>query len=412
MSKILNLVKSFAQSNVAKTIYIYLIMAICIFGSESSQDNFQVYSIIILTVLLAPVILFKIIKRDFFKIFNSRSFVIALFLVFFLGLAFVFKSRNYFFAYVRLIGVAFIAFVIIGIFDKKELCKTFANLMLIIAVFSLILYSYINITGIQSGNLYTDGTYNYYSYYYFFYSISTAMTKNHGVFWEPGIYSTYLILGFIIEYCLKRRGKIAHIILFSITTITTFSLAGIIIFIELILFLLIKRLNNKKFSLIYACFLILIFVGLYIVLPYLPNNMLQIFEAITKKGESFTTRLLSIKIDMQIFRSSPIFGVGSGYPEIFRKLVASSEKYSGLIDCSVSTFGYFFGAAGLFGLVYLSSTIIPIFEFKKIDLSTKLFLWCVFFQFLSKEPHTLSFIIWMIIFATNQKEIIKNEKSN
>ena len=122
-------------------------------------------------------------------------------------------------------------FVGLGIsikYNFKDVCKIFVNVMTLISIISLVGYFLINYTDILSFLPIIKNRNNVaYAIGYIFNYITIIPERNCGIFWEPGVFATFLIVAILFETCFKqKKANPLKIILFIVCIITTRSTAG------------------------------------------------------------------------------------------------------------------------------------------------------------------------------------------
>lgn len=354
-------------------------------------------------------------KLVFNVIINAGFLTVFIFaLVMFINL-FATKSYSNIFGYCRILLYILSGFFVSQTFTFGEFIKLFKKVFLIGCIVSLFFFAIINIFGFNFSIQMYDG--RYYNYFYIFYVIASPsyLTKNCSVFWEPGIFSSIASFMIMIE-CLfiktSLRKKAPYLIIYVLSILSSGSAAGYIL-LALMIPIFISSLQFKKgkiykifshaFSFLFA-FSILFFF-LY------PELLIKIFPFIANKGVSLYTRILSLRIDFEIFLKYPFLGCGGQYDNLFKEIVLS--KYQNVVDSSVSTTGYFAATFGIAGLSLTVLMIVGIFfiDNEKINIRQKIYLSIIILLIINKEPHILSMISWIFFFYIIKNIIsLKNKK--
>lgn len=95
--------------------------------------------------------------------------------------------------------------------------------------------------------------------------------RNAGVFWEPGAYAMFLILGLVINFYKNRRLNNVYGWFFTIALITTQSTAGYLAFFFVLLALQIK--NRKSKTMIYSAFVLFTFITIVSDAPFIRDKL-------------------------------------------------------------------------------------------------------------------------------------------
>lgn len=148
------------------------------------------------------------------------------------------------------------------------------------------------------------------------------MVRNSGMFWEPGAYSGYLILG-LVFIALKNRGfQIGpykwHVILITIGVVSTMSTTGYLVMSILLLFYAMQNHSWGKIVLV-PLFLVL-FGYSYYSFDFMQEKIEEQFTSATEMSDDdvSNTRFGALKMDMQYIQAQPIIGNGLHVKTRFR----------------------------------------------------------------------------------------------
>ena len=219
--------------------------------------------------------------------------------------------------------------------------------------------------------------------------MNVGFDRNIGVFWEPGLFATFILIGILFELIFKDKISKFTIFIFIIGLISTKSTFG-----YLYLFFMIFMLSKKpSFSMLLFLFLFIILVAFNIdlILSKLVDFNPKMFSKFINESNSLTERIDSPITNWKIFLKNPFFGSGIGAMDNIYSTMTKSNQ--------TSTFTYFLGALGF-------SAVIPYYFFVKGVLKSKnikntfnkLFLILSFFVFINKEPHTFITLTYIIMF--------------
>ncbi|KTR55734.1 hypothetical protein RSA42_16055 [Exiguobacterium indicum] len=237
-----------------------------------------------------------------------------------------------------------------------------------------------------------------------------APERNTGIFWEPGIFSTFLILGIVFETIFKHKTNWYIVMLFFITNITTLSTASYFLLIILTLIFINKNKNSLSIIVInIVSFLIIISMWLYQenIINMLSSNFPTIFGKLDSMNGSVTTRTMGPWVDINIFIDNFFVGVGfSEYQMLWKKIAAGYGVVS-----QTSTITYFMATIGMFGSIYVTSIFYGFLTTNSIRLMQRVFLLTLFLFILTKEPHQNNLLMNTILFYFIGGKVLLNGDS-
>jgi hypothetical protein len=305
--------------------------------------------------------------------------------------------------YLNTLAVAFIALYIVEKFDPQIVVETFVNVMFLIAVISLIFILWIYIKGIPPSfsMVSTTTTENEcYNYFVFFYPKlwESSLARNRGVFWEPGLYASYLIIALILDICFnKKKSKLKELVL-ATTVITTYSTAGIILLFLVGILFVDMNVPKKNIRVIWmvilgsiALFLIFNIDNIiYILIGISPD----VFSKLLGEEQTTVTRLGAPMLNFKIFMENPVFGAGfSGATNLF---VQNQVQYKA--DSQTSTSLYMMASLGVGGILYTYWWVKGILKMRGVSIISRIIILVIVLSILNKEPHSVLLATWMIMF--------------
>tara|TARA_B110000438_G_scaffold194766_1_gene186409 strand:+ start:8346 stop:9545 length:1200 start_codon:yes stop_codon:yes gene_type:complete len=308
--------------------------------------------------------------------------------------------------YIRFFLIITLSLLLSNIYSFENFVIYYLRIIFIISIFSLIGYSLANLFNFGSF-LPTITNINHIDYYngYLFYIIQHAPERNIGIFWEPGIFTSFLIIALIFEVSIKEKTNKVNFFLFTFTILTTLSTSGIFL-LPFLLILLINKRNQTRSSLVFNTFLLLFIIIVQFkvetILQLLNSMNPDLFGKVLYKSNSVMTRLNGPLVDMAIFSRSPMLGVGySDYYNIWRNLTFRSDVLS-----QTSTITYFLAVFGFMGISYAVGWIKGILNMQKVTLLAKLTILSIFVVILSKEPHQNNVLMYLIFFYFLQNKSV------
>lgn len=349
------------SSNLTKNIqkyFYYLFVLYIIYATDSllfsTNENASTvkasqYFILFLTTIFGlRYLMLRKKKKDFLLLLAICSF---LFLSMFVVGDF---SGGYFLK----IALFLFSYFFFELSDTERFIDAFLNVMKVIAVVSLI--------GFIFGSFISDISFlptlkstvqsEYVSL--FFTNIPSQLdlqNRNYGPFWEPGVYQAYLIMALFFSLFYKKGRNRFEVVLFTVTTITTFSTTGIIalcfLFSGYVLSVSKEKEEGKKSK--WLVVLLLFVGGLYL---WFGNNIWEmVFQKLRLGTESasFSSRWNAIGANFYIMKQYPFFGCGPNKISTLLHLYFNNVRQTGTFF-NVNTILAHFSIYGLpVGLYFL-----------------------------------------------------------
>lgn len=149
-----------------------------------------------------------------------------------------------------------------------------------------------------------------------FNSITIIPERNCGMFWEPGLFATYLVIALVFEIIYKnKKTSLCRIVIFSIGIFTANSSAGYVLLVLTYVLLLTrnKSKNNTKsifmkvmqFSLFLLFIFLLINYEMIIYSTSLAEN--EYIQKLLLKNMKESTRVLAVQHNLEIFWRESFF---------------------------------------------------------------------------------------------------------
>jgi len=396
-----------------------LAVVLCFFSSDYAVDKVALVAmcgsffiaICLFFYYRFPLFAFGKKPREFFHSFYEAPFLIAIVTAGSMALTyFVTHDFSTPFGIIRILMIVATGFLIVEVVSFDEFRSIYRKVLPIICLFSLALFAAINIGGYSF--LRTNYS-TYEGFGLFFFTTDSLIERNFGQFWEPGVFSSFILFGCLLEIAFEKKADWKRIVLYSITIFSTVSLAGIMLLPLVFLLLLMKHFKSKWLLLVPGILLLFLVVtiGFWDKLsPYLSS----FFPAVFAKGASLSTRVMALRVSFEIYLHSPIFGVGNNYGTYFAALQAGA--YAGLVDSSVSTTGYLIAMYGWLGFFLLAVLMTSCLSIKNGHLAMNGTLFLIIIIIINKEPHVQSTLSWtMFFYLINegiQKGLFERKKRN
>ncbi len=281
--------------------------------------------------------------------------------------------------------------------------RVFIRFMKLVTVVAIIVWVIINVLHITlSFPIITGNSDSYYNQYYcgFLVFVNTYSTMRlMGPFWEPGVYASMTVIALLLQPSLtdspKETSRFTTIIL-VVGLLLSFSTAGYILMIAVLIMRAIQKCGRKFSPLISVClFAVLLFVLLFAedLILLLADWMPTVFGKMTSNSLSLTTRLNGPLVDLSIFIQEPLLGVGMSQYQALWPVVALQLG----VESRTSTITYFLANYGIFGILYFVSLLKATLLQKNSTLLVRLFLLGILAAILTKEPQYVNLLTCTVI---------------
>lgn len=375
---------------IRKSLLIALFWAIFVYLFSGSPYTTINTDLSMLTVLIAFAILPIML---FFRREKNGKLLLALLLISIMILiSMISHSEFYSRAYWRLLAVVIIVSYLIEKYGFRNIVKVYLDIMFFVSIISLIGYLLLNFTSLLN-NLPSVTNINgvEYGIGIIFNYIKALPERNCGIFWEPGIFASYLALAIAFESIINSNSiSWFRVLVFVVSIITTTSSAG---YVLLIFSLGIVLLRGSKLSGYKKMLAIIVVIGIAIVAFNIDNIILNTSLAqnkylikLTSDRMNQSSRITSIYHNLSIFRKRVLFGAG---------INSVLNQMSSWADISTST--YMLSIFGVMGSLYTLFIIYGIFSQKNINIFVKLFFFFILISIVNKEPHINIMFTWIII---------------
>jgi hypothetical protein len=389
----------------------FLIFLVLAASGNVEFRQFKLVNLFIMVLLLYIVFIFPTIGRNFLsrKFFKTYFSILAI-------LSILFILHKFMLGFVTPLGILnmfakiFISGLVIHL-NRDQFIHRLFNVLFVISLISLAFYG---------ADIILGGIYRYIPspfvvgdrFYYFFYHSRADMyngliARNAGMFWEPGVFSSYLIICLALVFPrledLSRKRKNMLLIIF-IALLTTMSTTGYIL--AFIVFLS-SNLLKKKLKIKYVVLsILLIIVSLYVFnnTAFLGDKFEnQTATAISSDGEFNSTRLGSLLFDWYYIKKHPLIGNG-----IHEKTKYADHPWLQDTEYEIGNGNGFSQFVSSYGVVFV--LLFCYLLFKKINLTYnhKIFSFVFVFIFLlnlNGEPLMTYPFYWGLIFLAGKQRI-------
>jgi len=222
--------------------------------------------------------------------------------------------------------------------------------------------------------------------------------RNCGIFWEPGLMATFLIIAYVFVLFIKPKRRLVYKLLLVFALITTKSSAGYaLMLLVLLLELSLPHSYTRKKAIVYASGIFVLSVLIFVAV----SNETVISYLI--EGAGYGGGIQKIFYKLQLFNAAQsqrgnaiVFWIEQfvGNPILGRGVVGITENYV----WDTCTCFMFLGAFGVMGFTYTALWIYAVYRLKNINAVSKTIIFCVIFIILNKEPHARLLSTWIILF--------------
>ncbi|MBQ4571486.1 MAG: hypothetical protein IJB21_07305 [Bacilli bacterium] len=400
---IVKLRNSFNEMDALKKIIAsFWVIVIYLFSGSAYQTIFSITNyLLIIGVVCAIFLVFR-----FYKVLLYKH-LIFISLLFMTLITMIFNGELFLNFYLRFISVLIISFYLGTTYSFKEIKSVFVNFMFIVTVISLIGFFLVNNTTLLNFlPRFSNINDKEYAIGVIFNYMPVIPERNCAIFWEPGIFATYLVLAIIFELIYNsKKYHIIKLVVFYIGLLTANSTAGFLLGFITLLFMFYSKVKHKKqnvimniVSMFFLILLLLVILNLDVIIL---NSSLANNKYITKLlSDEFinSARMKAFVGNLKLFFDNPIFGVG-----------ISSYELSVIPFADISTLTYSLAVFGILGLMISGGFFIGIVKQKRLTIFQKIIFIAVLFSILSKEPHLEMLFSWLIFFSLNNNKYATGE---
>lgn len=294
------------------------------------------------------------------------------------------------------------AIVIAKLLSFERFVKYYQIIIFALTIVAIFVFLFTAISGINFSILpeFVSGKDRVY-FNYFFLAFQYGENRIQSIFWEPGLFATFLLLAMAFEILFRRKTRPLFFAVYLIGLFLTFSTFGYVCFAIVCLLAVNKKVKNFWLACLAYALVISIFV-LFIgftdsILPFLTKILPSVFTKLDNKGTIEIIggdRLYSPMFDIECWLKSPIFGNGMSKMTTYYADAALTKN----IHAQTSTTTYFLAEFGILGLAFPVFFSFGLFKMKNISPENKAILFILFLLILSKEPHQGIMLDYILMF--------------
>lgn len=322
-----------------------------------------------------------------------------------LGLAaaitlFLNKETMFFISYVYF-GISVIcAFLLCRIITFQKFAKIFCEILALLCCISITIFFIQLISGSIIGFSFFELKYSIVSNFLYINFQNIFLNRIQSIFWEPGVFASFVLIGSAFELMVLEKKNYFRLGIFLFSLILTFSTAGYFLYLLIAAIFIDDIFKKTKFKLIYEILffpLLALFVGLIFAFPTQLSKILpSVFGKLVDATQSFTTRLYSPLVNLEIFKLRPIFGSGiQGANSAYAEAII---KYSTIMDAQTSTTTSLLSKFGIFGIIPTFMLVFGILFYEKKNIFKLICLTLLMLFIINKEPHENILITWILMF--------------
>jgi hypothetical protein len=294
-----------------------------------------------------------------------------------------------------------LALVITMLVDFRDFIEVFLHTMRILTIVALVAHVAFIGYGISppfervvnaNGAVYANGY-----VVFLLFSGDAVLPRSMSIFWEPGLYASFLTFAMIFELCFRNaRPRRISLILFTAGILISMSTAGYFLLILLAMLWYFRGVRQGR----PLPFLVSIAVGLWLyiqggaIVESLVSFNREMFYKVQNSDFFGGTRWESPLLNLKVFADSPILGSGYGGAS-----AAYAARMVGTnVGAQTSTSTFYLAAFGIPGFLYSASWIISVLNLRGPNVYARfIILFCILI-ILNKEPHDTILVTYCLLF--------------
>lgn len=291
------------------TVLIILISGTAIYSIE----QFSILRSITLFILLG-LLAFEFIINC--KLRKRKMFILLMFTMLFFMVLFLRSPSEALGIITKMLLVAFLTNYCYKSNNTYKVFEIIYKCIVVVATISLVFFITLYVLKLNLPNFYIGDNF-YKSYFYLFFTQSGyaeniglfAFCRLQSIFWEPGVFSVYLLLS-LYYYCfLANKKKPIHFFVLTISLILTLSTTGLIMGIGLIMVYILQKMESLKAR-------VLTIIPMCIVtIPIMVNIWMK--KKNSAISPSYSLRMYDMTRSLEIWKENFWFGVGYNNTSLF-----------------------------------------------------------------------------------------------
>ncbi len=242
-----------------------------------------------------------------------------------------------------------------------------------------------------------------------------GVARSCGIFWEPGVLASIIVIALIFEIYFKERTSFFYLLVYMAGIYLTKSAAGFLILLLLLFGYVWKKTLLSRFKIANSLFIAVLLIAIlfYKDFFYWLNTLNpEVFGKLVESQSATTaTRINTPAINFNIFLAKPLFGWGfTGAASLFKTKLLSSV-FDARIVAQTSTSTQLLAAIGIAGAAYSIGFASPLWT-RKFDgilfFVDKFTIIVCLLLMVNKEPHIYFVITWIVLFYLSTPCASKN----
>lgn len=362
-------------------------------GSAISTANNRIGFALMIVSICAIFLMYAKIKTSF-KV-NYFNLYFALMVIMVINSLVVNGNFRFIENNIRYLVILLFSFMFVKYVKLETFVYYYTKIMTFLVIISLIPFYLVNTFQVDLVKYMPifeniNGVQYYNGIFFHFYTYSTR--RNMGIFWEPSIYSSFIIMAMLFEISYKKPSK-SRLIILLLGLLSTGSTGGFFLIPFIAMVLLFRKSNTLKSIVIQTGLLfssLWSFVNMERIFAFLAEkNPLVFGKLVRENSASLFDRVNSPTANIELFLDNPIFGQGLGKVD---------ELYSGYLISQTSTSTYYLAAFGIFGIIYTATIIYGAYRRKQLNLTTRILIAIILILIVNKEPHARLVLTHIFIF--------------
>ena len=404
------------KRNIQKNKWNRLLVLIILYCSESLMLRELLSASVRAGIIIAFITLYMVLKKKLIFKLEKKMLVILMVLLFCIALSGAINGFEFVFDF-WVVLMLFLAVVICSIIDYYDFWIAYVDVMVALGFISaviFILYQLVPRAFFMFSNYIWHGNILMKNCFICALQVDTHFRRNFGVFYEPGMFSVFLVLAlyfslFRLKFDIKKTAALL------VALATTLSTNGYICAVGLIMAFLLKKGLPKRAR---DEIILLSAIGLLVVVIFLSNNTSAFHFLVDKLTEinfkksvspsisgSGNERWRSVVYAWGAFLSNPIVGIGYvGWCHVFNSIIATATTINWF-----GIYGIIYGL--LMNYFYLKNSIVYmhcVCGGGNVNYISTVILGFVFVANIMSQSMTSNLIILILIFYQMSKKLDTN----
>lgn len=244
----------------------------------------------------------------------------------------------------------------------------------------------------------------------FFCTWSRVYPRFMGLFWEPGLYASFLTITVLFEGLFSEsKPRMIVYVICTVAILLTQSTAGYLL-LAFAFVIIFRDKSKREFGLFFDVVVISAFLVIYFQSDAIINQLVgideNIFAKLTGGGLTYDTRRMSPLACLEVFAKQPLWGNG---------VIYATDLYNELkpvyhMDALTSSSGFMLAAIGIGGISYTIGWLKAFLNQSDKSIMVNIMMVCLFLALVNKEPHYNNVLTTTIMFVLLMRAEEKKNK--